>query len=349
MTGVRHHAGFGCILWLVPFQRSRPVVPYPIFDRSRLRLRPLAERQHDMTADDVVALDGASPWCDDPALPRLATRIRAARAAGRPVILIMGAHPIKLGLSRVLVALIGQGDISHVALNGAGMIHDYELATIGATTESVARYIHDGQFGLWRETGQLNALISAAAAEGLGIGEAVGRALQHAAPPWLDLSLLAAGFRHGVPVTVHLSIGQDIIHQHPDADGAAYGAASYTDFLVFTHAVAQLEGGVLLNVGSAVMGPEVYLKALAMARNVAAQEGRRIARFTTGVFDLVPLPDERQREAAKDDPAYYYRPFKTILVRTVRDGGESHYVCGDHRATLPTLYRLLHTGARDGT
>ena len=134
-------------------------------------------------------------------------------------------------------------------------------------------------------------------------------------------------------------MGQDIIHEHPNCDGAALGEASYRDFLIFTQTVTQLQGGVMLNFGTAVMGPEVYLKALSMARNVAHHEGQRINKFTTAVFDLVDLGDDLSREASKSDARYYYRPFKTILVRTVQDGGESFYVKGDHRATLTTLYR----------
>lgn len=316
-------------------------MPYPQFDRSRLRLLSLAERLHDMHASEILPLDAMPPPCDAPQLPEVAARIRAARAAGRPVILVMGAHVIKVGVSLHVIDLIARGLVTHVAFNGAGAIHDYELALIGATTESVARYISAGQFGLWRETGQLNEIVRDAARAGIGIGEAVGRAIATGDFPHASLSILAAADRHGAPATVHVSIGQDIIHEHPNFDGAAYGAASFTDFLVFTHAVEQLDGGVLLNVGSAVMGPEVYLKALSMARNVAHQEGRTIARFTTAVFDLVSLPDDYHTEAPKSEPAYYYRPFKTILVRTVRDGGESFYIRGDHRATIPALHRLV--------
>jgi hypothetical protein len=147
-----------------------------------------------------------------------------------------------------------------------------------------------------------------------------------------------------VPVTVHVGIGYDIIHEHPNCDGAALGAASYTDFLIFAQTVSQLEGGVLLNFGSAVMGPEVYLKALTMARNVAHQEGRSIARFTTAVFDLIPLEGDTRQQVPKTDPRYYYRPWKTILVRTVADGGESFYVQGDHRLTVPALWKAAITG-----
>jgi hypothetical protein len=222
-------------------------------------------------------------------------------------------------------------------MNGAGTIHDYELARIGATCESVAKYIRTGQFGLWRETGEINDAVRSGAARGLGLGESVGRVILEQKYPHADTSVLAACVRLGVPVTAHIGIGYDITHEHPNFDPAAYGTASYRDFLRVCHTVDNLEGGVFLCLGSAVMGPEVYLKALAMARNVAHQQQREIRRFTTGVFDLLPLDGEFDREAPKSDPRYYYRPWKTILVRTVADGGESHYVQGDHRQTVPLL------------
>jgi hypothetical protein len=246
-------------------------------------------------------------------------------------------------VARFLIDLLERHLIDHLALNGAGPIHDWELALIGATTESVARYVASGEFGLWQETGRMNEVIRSAAAQGLGLGEALGRAIHHGPFPHKDVSILAAAYRLGIPLTVHVGIGQDIIHEHPACDGAALGATSYQDFLIFTQTVTRLEGGVLLNFGSAVMGPEVYLKALAMARNIAHQEGSHIRHFTTAVFDLVPLDTDTRRQAPKTDPRYYYRPWKTILVRTVADGGESFYVQGDHRLTLPHLHRAaLH-------
>jgi hypothetical protein len=141
----------------------------------------------------------------------------------------------------------------------------------------------------------------------------------------------------GVPVTVHVGIGYDIIHEHPNFDAAAYGLASYRDFLTVCDTVSRLSGGVFLCYGSAVMGPEIYLKALSMARNVAHQRSQRIQGFTTAVFDLLRLEGDFHEEAPKSDPRYYYRPWKTVLVRTVADGGGSHYICGDHRQTLPYL------------
>ena len=326
-------------------------MPYPTFDRSQLRLRPLGERVHDMRLDEVLPLDaegqaGAGlPLHDSPALHTIARRVVEARARGRPVILMMGAHVIKVGLSRFVIDLLERGVLTHVATNGACVIHDYELARVGATTESVARYIAEGQFGLWRETGEINDVVRAGAAEGLGLGEAVGKAIVEGGSryPHRDVSIFAAGYRLRVPVTVHVGIGYDIIHEHPSCDGAALGQASYTDFLVMAESVRGLQGGVLLNFGTAIMGPEVYLKALAMARNVAHQHGQEINRFTTAVFDLQDLGPDVHHTPPKSEPAYYFRPFKTILVRTVQDGGESFYVRDDHRATLPALHRLVTT------
>lgn len=311
-------------------------MPYPIFDRQRLRIQPLAERQHDLTLDILLPLDAPAAFAH-PALPTLGQRLVAARQAGAARILLMGAHVLRAGVARQLIDLMQRGLITHIAMNGAGPIHDWEFALIGASTESVARYIRTGEFGLWRETGQMNDVVRAAARDGLGLGEALGKAIHEGPFPHKETSVLASAFRLGVPVTVHVGIGYDILHEHPGCDGAAFGQTSYRDFLTLTHAVDQLEGGVLLSFGSAVMGPEVYLKALAMARNVARQDGREIRRFTTAVFDLIPIEADTRQQAPKTDPRYYYRPWKTILVRTVADGGESFYVEGDHRLTLPAL------------
>jgi hypothetical protein len=270
-----------------------------------------------------------------------------ARRDGSARILLMGAHVLRAGVSRFLIDLMERGLLNHIAMNGAGPIHDWEFALIGATTESVARYVQTGEFGLWRETGRMNDVIRDGAKAGLGLGEALGRAILDGPFPHKDLSVLAAGVRLGVPVTVHVGIGYDIVHEHPNCDGAALGQTSYQDFLVFAETVTRLEGGVLLNFGSAVMGPEVYLKALAMARNVAHQQGRHIRRFTTAVFDLIPLEGDIRQQAPKSDPRYYYRPWKTILVRTVADGGESFYVQGDHRVTVPHLYHAALQAERE--
>ena len=317
---------------------------YPVFDRTRLRLRPLAERAHDMDLGYVLPLAGETPAFEHPDLPVIASALRAARERNAARLWMMGAHVIKMGASRYIIDLLRNGWISHLAVNGACTIHDYELARIGATTESVARYIRSGEFGLWEETGLINDWACEAASAGLGLGEYIGRRILESDYPHRDVSILAAAYEVSVPISVHIGVGYDITHEHPNCNGAALGETSYRDFLMYTHAVEHLEGGVMLSFGSAIMGPEVYLKALSMARNVAHQEGRRIADFTTAVFDLIPIEGDYHKELPKTDPGYYFRPHKTILVRTVADGGRSHYICGDHRATIPALRQALLAG-----
>jgi len=312
---------------------------YEVFDRTRLRVKPLSERVHDLQLYRWLDLDAATPEFSHPQLATVAQRLAEAKRRGAARILMMGAHVLRAGVNRHIIDLVERGWIDHIAMNGAGAIHDYELARIGATTESVARYIRSGEFGLWQETGELNEWVAEAARNEIGLGENIGRRILAGCYPHTDLSVLAAAYRCSVPVTIHVGIGYDILHEHPNCDGAATGAASYRDFLIFARTVERLEGGVLLSFGSAVMAPEVYLKALAMARNVAHQQSRRIASFATAVFDLLPIQGDFHSELPKSDPGYYFRPYKTILVRTVADGGESFYFCGDHRATLPALRR----------
>ena len=312
---------------------------YTAFDRSRLRLRPLAERRNDLDIGNWLQLGDPAPAFEHPDLPVVAKRLVQARNSGAARILMLGAHLLRAGVNRHIIDLMERGLISHLALNGAGVIHDFELALVGATTESVARYIRGGEFGLWQETGLINDWVRDA--DGLGYGEAVGRKILDSEFPHRDLSVLAAAYRCGVPATVHVGIGYDIIHEHPNCDGAAVGAASYRDFLIFCNTVEHLEHGVMLSFGSAVMAPEVYLKALSMARNVAHQEGRQIREFTTAVFDLMPIRGDFRAELPRTEPAYYFRPRKTILIRTVADGGHSYYFSGDHRATFPALWRAL--------
>lgn len=308
-----------------------------LFDRSRLKLRPLGERAHDL--DLSVIRVPKRPERIDPAFEAVARRLVSARERGASRILMMGAHVLRSGVQRYLFELMQEGFVSHVAVNGACVIHDFEFALIGATTESVARYIRTGEFGLWAETGRINDIISQAARDNLGAGEAVGQAILDGDFPHKDISLLAQARRLGVPVTVHVGLGYDIVHEHPNCDGAAWGQTSYRDFLRYARAVEGLEGGAVMNFGSAVMGPEVFLKALAMARNVAGQENRKIADFTALVCDLADLPREcLGTESPKADPRYFFRPWKTMLVRTVADGGQSHYVAGPHAETIPQLW-----------
>ena len=253
----------------------------------------------------------------------------------------MGAHVLRAGVNRHIIDLIERGYIDHIATNGACAIHDYELARIGATTESVARYINEGQFGLWQETGELNDWIAQAADQQVGLGENVGRRIEASDYPYKDLSVFAAAYRHNVPVTVHVGIGYDILHEHPNCDGAALGWASYRDFLIFARygGAARERSGLELRVGH--HGPRDIPES---ARDVAECH-KTFAGFTTAVFDLVPIQGDYRHELPKTDPGYYFRPHKTMLVRTVAEGGESFYFCGSHRATFPALRRAILTEA----
>lgn len=322
-------------------------MPFTQFDRSVLNLKPLAERVHDL---DLSVMKPAvfDNGYRHPAIDLLADRIRAAKEKGADVTMMLGGHVIRSGVAPSMIAMMEAGYISHFAMNGAAAIHDFEFALIGATTESVAKYISEGQFGLWTETGRYNDAINEGARQGLGAGEALGKYIEEHDFPYKKYSLLAAGYRNQVPVTVHIGIGCDIVHEHPNANGALLGEATYRDFLIYTHCIESLENGVFMDFGSAVIGPEVYLKAVSMARNAAHQRGERIAHFTTAVFDLLPLEGCDVHEAPpKSDPRYYFRPWKTIMARTVADGGESRYVQGVHADTVPALaWRLLGDGEK---
>ncbi|MEW6386730.1 MAG: hypothetical protein AB1491_04350 [Thermodesulfobacteriota bacterium] len=314
------------------------------FDRKALKILPLAARQHDLDLSVIREAAAVPPGTIPPGLGEVARRVVQARKQGRAVILMMGAHVLRTGVQRYLIDLMSRGYLSCLAMNGGAMIHDYEFALIGATTESVARYIATGEFGLWQEAGAINDIINGTYGKDphRGLGEAVGQAILAGDFPHKEISVLAAGARLGLPVTVHVGLGYDIIHEHPNCNGAATGQLSYNDFLKFAGVVRDLEGGVVMNFGSAVMAPEVYLKALAMARNVAHQQGQAIKQICTLVCDLRELTGDLTQEPPKTAAAYYFRPWKTMLVRTVKDGGKSFYVQGEHGETVPALWTAIH-------
>ncbi|MDM8557173.1 hypothetical protein QUF75_20830 [Desulfococcaceae bacterium HSG7] len=312
---------------------------YPIFDTSRLNLLPLSERRHDLDLSVILPL--ASCEQNNDSLTTVTGRIVQARNHGAPVVLMMGAHVLRSGVQRYIIDLMEKGFISCIAMNGACAIHDYEFALIGKTTENVSNYIRAGQFGLWQETGHINRIVKQASYEGIGLGEAVGREIVQGDFPNKEISIFAAGYRLGVLLTVHVGIGYDVIHEHPDCDGAAYGATSYRDFLRFAKIIESLQNGVIMNFGSAVMAPEIYLKALSMARNVAIQNNRQINNFTALVCDLYALPKNFHSQPSKQIAGYYFRPWKTMLVRTVADGGESYYVQASHNRTIPELWTAI--------
>jgi len=317
-------------------------MPYEKIDRSRLKILSLSQREHKMTVEKIYQLDSEIPPYENKKLEEVADRIVKAHKRGGQVVWMMGAHVIRRGNSRFIIDLMERGVITHVATNGAGAIHDFELALIGATLEDVEQYIKDGKFGNWEETGRyVNEAVKRGYRDKIGYGEAISRMIHLGEEginfPHRDISVFATAYRLGVPITVHRGIGYDITDQHPSADYAAIGYTSGQDFLIFANSISKLEGGVFLNLGSAVMGPEVYLKSLSMARNIAAQRGEKIRYFTTANFDLIQF-DDFSDEGKPYEAHYYHRPKKTILVRTVKDGGESFHIQGDFDRTVPHLY-----------
>ena len=238
------------------------------------------------------------------------------------VIVMMGAHVIKCGLSPLIIDLMKRGVIKAVALNGAGIIHDTEVAMIGRTSEDVGEGIVNGSFGMAEETASfINGAINYGFRNGLGIGEAVGSRIAKAKCSCIDLSILAAGYKLNIPVTVHVAIGTDIIHQHPSAVGMAIGEGSLLDFKTFIYSVSRLQYGVALNIGSAVILPEVFLKAVTVARNL----GNKIHKFTTANFDIVSQ----------------YRPHQNVLLRPTSTGGRGYNLTGHHEIMVPLLYRAI--------
>jgi hypothetical protein len=234
----------------------------------------------------------------------------------------MGAHPFKVGLSPILIDLLQRGLITGVALNGAGIIHDAEIAMVGRTSEDVDQVLGCGQFGMAKETGEfLNAAISWGAGQNLGLGEAVGRRLLEADFPYKHLSLLAAAAELGVPLTVHVAVGTDIIHLHPSVDPEALGATTHLDFRIFAALVSRLAGGLYINLGSAVILPEVFLKAVTLARNL----GHKVEPLTTVNLDFVQ----------------HYRPLTNVVRRPTAGVGQGYALTGHHELLLPLLAALV--------
>lgn len=322
---------------------------YKMFDRSQLSLSPISSRSAEVRFKDV-AIDPLRIQSDfsHPALPVLAESIVKARRQGSTVLLMFGGHVVKSGCSPVIIEMMRRGFISHLATNGAGATYDFEFALCGETGEDIEHDAPAGRLGLWQEGGMINDAVAEGAKEDIGWGEAVGRYIWENDFPGKENSILAMAYHLGIPCTVHIGVGCDTVHELPNADGAAMGICSLNDFLVYTQSITRLEGGVFLDFGSAVAGPEVYLKALAMARNVAHQRGERIVHFHTAVFDVQNIKDADNYSATPDksDPRYYFRPWKTILARTVADGGKSFYVRGHHDETLPALAELVFEASK---
>lgn len=295
------------------------VKTYPIRDRiNKVSVRDFAAplSSHTGIREYLSCLPKILKAAD---LLELADLIAAAYRRQKPIIVMAGGHVVKCGLSTVLIDLMERGVITALVCNGATSIHDFEIALIGETSEDVGRYLQSGEFGMVEETGRyMNEAFIYAAAKGIGMGEGLGRKLIELDAQFQDKSLLAAACRLGIPVTVHVAIGTDIIHQHPLANGASIGEASFTDFRILTAVVAELgDGGVILNLGSAVILPEVFLKALTIARNL----GHQVTHFTTADFDMIQQ----------------YRPLENVVKRPTIIGGKGFTFTGHHEIMIPLL------------
>lgn len=311
-------------------------------DFSGIRTFPVSGRKNLVTIENMArpGVDEVPGWGGKD-FDELVLRIVKARKNDKPVIWSMGAHVIKNGLSRYIIELVKRGIITHITGNGAVSIHDFELAYNGGTSEDVPTAIEDGSFGMWEETGGwMNEALRQGAAGGLGYGESLSAYVEKHPErfPYKEDCVFYQAYKHGVPATYHIALGTDIIHQHPTVDFSAIGATSGVDFHKMCHSVSMLEGGVFLNFGSGVIGPEVFLKALSIARNL----GYRVFDITTANFDLIDLGDYRA-EIGYDNPHYYYRPRKNIVNRPVSKGGMGWHFCGDHKVTIPNLYNRIMT------
>ncbi len=305
-------------------------------DFAGLNTYPLAERPSKVSAGDLArpCPPGASAQDFFASLPNLlavrelraaAAAVRAARDQGRAVIAGFGGHVIKCGLGPILIDLLARGYITAFACNGSSVIHDFEIALVGATSEDVDATLGSGAFGGAEETGQgVNAACAAAAADGIGLGEAVGRWLEAAQPPYADQSVLVQAYRQRAPVTVHVAVGTDITHIHPTADGAHIGAATHRDFRLLCALVRELhQGGVYLNFGSAVILPEVFLKAVTTVRNL----GYPLTGFTTVNFDFIQ----------------HYRPLTNVVRRPVAGGtGRGIALTGHHELLIPLFATAIN-------
>jgi hypothetical protein len=295
-----------------------------VLDFKKIKTYPLKLRQnlHDLSTF-VCDTKDFTPW-GNRKFHALVRKVVQAHRNGHGVVVQIGAHVVKTGQSPLLIDLMKRGVITHLAMNGAAAIHDFEIALQGATAESVAVNIENGMFGMWEETGRM--MNQAINRSNEGFGKTIGRLIVRKKMPHADYSLLAAAFRLKIPATVHVAIGTDIIHQHPLCDGAATGRATFEDFKLYTESIAHLSGGCFLNFGSAVIGPEVFLKALSISRNL----GYPVAPLTTANFDCRPGITH-----------YYYRPAKNIVLRPVSTGGQGYNFLVDHRVSVPSFHRLV--------
>lgn len=316
-----------------------------MFSREKISTRPLAERESKTSVTSFINPDNNSYTLQDKRIDSIAQSILRAKQDGKPIIMAFGAHLIKNGLSLVVRRMIEQGYLTHLATNGAGSIHDWEFAFQGKSEEDVRKYVAVGQFGIWEETGRyINEALKAGALENRGYGESIGRMIHtdnFTKHPFKQYSIQDICFALSIPFTVHPGIGYDITHTYPECDFGALGKTAGADFIRFVDSVYNLEGGgVYLSVGSSIMAPMVFEKALSIARNVSLQEKKHIRDFMIVVNDIQEGSWNwgSGKEPSKSDPAYYLRFCKSFDRMGAR---EMHYIEADNRNFLCSLHKAL--------
>ena len=293
-----------------------------MLDFNKIKTISINQRRNKVKLSDLIKPDDSQALINSKEFDELIKKIINAHENKKQIILMMGAHVIKVGMSLLVIDLMKKGIIKHIAMNGAGPIHDFELALIGETSEYVEQTIEDGTFGMIEETGRtLNDAIREGAKNNYGMGYAIGKKINDLNLPNKEYSILYNAYKLKIPVTVHVAIGTDIIHQHPSCDGSAVGKTTYQDFKIFTESVSRLEDGVILNIGCAVILPEVFLKALTIAINL----GYKVEKITAANFDMIN----------------HYRPRENVVQRPTSLGGKGFTIIERHEKTIPTLHRKI--------
>ena len=293
-----------------------------MLDFSKIKTISIKERKNKVNLSNLIKPENSKVLFNSKEFNELVERIISAHKNKKQIILMMGAHVIKTGMSLLVIDLMEKNVLKHIAMNGAGPIHDFELALIGETSEYVEQTVEDGTFGMIEETGRmLNDAIKDGAKNNLGMGHAVGKKIDELNLKNKEYSILWNAYKLNIPATVHAAIGTDIIHQHPNCDGAAIGKTSYQDFKIFAESVSRLDEGAILNAGCAVILPEVFLKALTIARNL----GFKVEKITAANLDMID----------------HYRPRENVVKRPTSLGGEGFMIIEKHEKTIPTLHRKI--------
>ncbi len=293
-----------------------------MLDFTKIKTISIKQRKNKVKLSNLIKPENSKLLIKSKDFDELIDKIVNTHKNKKQIILMMGAHVIKTGMSLLIIDLLKKGIINHIAMNGAGPIHDFELALVGETSEYVEKTIEDGTFGMIEETGSiLNEAIKEGANNNNGMGYSIGKRINDLNLPNKEYSILYNAYKLKIPATIHVAIGTDIIHQHPSCDGAALGQTSYHDFKIFAESVTKLEGGVILNVGCAVILPEVFLKALTIARNISC----KVEHITAANIDMID----------------HYRPRENVVNRPTSLGGRGFIIIGKHEDTIPTLHRKI--------